>query len=110
MTPEEFFSILQAVPEHRPLTYRLYHDDQSRPLFYSMEDLPGQWIEVDAVAYAQGSHDVRIKDGRLIPMPKQARIQKLRPGSPGVCCHPRDICLVIGPDQPHVQWSLHDCD
>lgn len=106
MTPEEFFEALRDMPVPVPQTYRLYHDDRGQVLFYTMEHLPGSWIEVDAVTYAQARHDVRVVGNQLLEIPKQPVIRKLRPSDRGICCDPRDICLVVTPDQLHVRWSL----
>ena len=106
MTPEEFFAILQAAPQPLPLQHRLYHDEQGHVLFYTMEDLPGSWIAVDALTYAQASHDVRVIEGQVVPLPKIRTISKLRPGATGTSCDPRDICIVVSHDQPHVRWSV----
>lgn len=106
MTPEEFFAVIENLPPVQEPVYRLYHDDRGQVLFYSMEDLAGQWIAVDAVAFAQARHDVQVINGSVIDVPKKAMVTKLRPSDSGTCCDPRDICLVVTPDQPHVRWSL----
>ena len=72
-----------------------------------MEDLPGTWIEVDELTYAEAPHDARVVSGQLIRLPKTAMIDKLRPGDSGTCCDPRDICIVVPADQPHIKWSIN---
>lgn len=106
MTPEEFFSVLQDLLPAPDPVYRLYHDDQGAVVFYSMEDLPGTWISVDSLTYALARRDVRVVDGKLVEIPKTPKVAKLRPSANGTCCDPRDICLVVTPDQPHTRWSL----
>ena len=105
MTPEEFFAILQAAPEPGPVSYRLYHDSDGQVLFYSMEDLPGTWIPVDAVTYAQARHDIRVVGEKIVEIPRQCPVPKLRPAAQGVPCDPRDVCLVVPENQPHIKWS-----
>ena len=105
MTPEEFFAVLQELPLASDPIYRLYHDDQGEVLFYSMEDLPGAWISVDSLTYTLSRRDVRVVDGRLAEIPRVPSVSKLRPGDQGTCCDPRDICIVVTADQPHVRWS-----
>ena len=85
--------------------YRLYHDDQGRPLFYSMEDLPGNYIEIDQTTYAQGSSNVRVVDGKLIPIEKNLTVLKLKPGPHGTACDPRDICVIVDEILPHTRWK-----
>lgn len=110
MTEDEFFAVLANMPAPVQLTRRLYHDDLGRVLFYSMLDLPGQWIEVDSATYAAASHDLRVQDGKIVPQPRSIPVSKLRPGENGTPCDPRDICLVVMQDRPHVrwEWSTHD--
>lgn len=111
MTPEEFYAILYDMPEAQPVVYRLYHDDQGRPLFYSMEGLAGTWIEVDATTYAQARHDIRVVGNSFIELPKRSPVVKLRPSAEGQPCDPRDICIVVPHTQPHVKWSVrHEQD
>lgn len=107
MTPDEFWHILHDAPEPKPIFYRLYHDSQGRPIVYSMEDLPGIYIEIDQATFAQDSYDVRVEDGQLIHLQRTPHISKLRPtGTRGTACDPRDVCVIVDPSQPHVLWTL----
>ena len=106
MTPEQFFNILSSAPLPRPISYRLYHDNNGRPLFYSMEDLPGQWIEIDALTYAQAPMDVLVQHGAIVVLPRKSSVTKLRPSSEGMACDPKDICLVVSTNSPHIKWSI----
>lgn len=91
MTPEEFFSVVW--PEAEPVVYRLYHDDKGMPLFYSMELVPGTYIEITQEQYAASSMWVRVVDGVLTDRPWHTT-SKLVPGTAGTRCHPRDIAIV----------------
>lgn len=107
-TTQNFWSVIQHFqwPESQPVTYRLYHDDQGRPLLYSMEKLPGPYIEVDQATYVRSSHQVHVKDGKLIFFEPKIQISRLaRNHHHGLPCDPRDICVVVGLDQPHQKWS-----
>ena len=54
-----------AIPELK-LEFRLYYDDNGRVIYYSMEDLPGNYIVVDRHVFEQHRFDIRIKDGKII--------------------------------------------
>jgi hypothetical protein len=104
MTPEEFWSVLHNMPEPKPVFYRLYHDDQGRPLFYSMVEEPGTYIEIDQAAFARSSMNVRVRDGRLVEV-TWATTTKLVPGNSGSPCHPDNVAVIVAEDQPHIRWS-----
>ena len=52
MTPEEFWSILHDIPEPKPIFWRLYYNDAGEPVCYSMEDQPGNYIDIDPETFA----------------------------------------------------------
>ena len=104
MTPEQFWSILHNMPEPLPVSYRLYHDDQGRPLFYSMETVPGTYIEIDQATFARSASNVRVRDGKLIEI-TWATTTKLVPGNSGSPCHPDNVAVIVAEDQPHTNWS-----
>lgn len=99
MTQEDFFSV--QWPEPLPVFYRLYHDDAGLPLFYSMDDVPGTYIEITQQQYAANSMWVRVVDGQLVPRPWQIS-EKLVPGEQGTVCHPRDVAIL---STAGVKWS-----
>jgi hypothetical protein len=104
MTPEQFWSILHNMPEPLPVSYRLYHDDQGQPLFYSMETVPGTYIEIDQATFARSASNVRVRDGRLVEI-TWATTTKLVPGNSGSPCHPDNVAVIVAEDQPHTRWS-----
>ncbi len=66
MTPDEFWATLQAMPEPHPVFYRLYYTDLGEPVCYTMEDIPGKYIEVDQSTYALADYNVRVVNSQLI--------------------------------------------
>ena len=104
MSPEEFWSILHNMPTPKPVSYRLYHDDQGRPLFYSMEHCPGTYIEIDQATFARSASNVRVRDGRLVEI-TWTTTTKLVPGNSGSPCHPDNVAVIVAEDQPHTRWS-----
>ena len=104
MTPEEFWTILHAIPEPRPVSWRLYYNEAGEPIIYSMEQLPGTYIEVDAETYALASFNVRVQEGRLIKL--QQAVRRLAPGNIGTPCHPDNVAIVVDETEPHQRWSM----
>ena len=88
---QELYGVL--CPDPAPIFYRLYHDDQGRPLFYSMEDLPGTYIEISQEQYAASSTRVRVMNGKLVPKPWRM-CEKLVPSDHGAICHSEDVAVV----------------
>jgi hypothetical protein len=101
MTSEEFWGILHAMPLPKPISYRLYHDSKGKPICYTMEDLAGEYIEVDAETYQRQSPDVKVEQGQLVVLPIG---HKLKPSNVGTPCDPRDVCVVVTTEQDHVYW------
>ena len=104
MTPEEFWFILHSTPEPLAPFFRLYHDADGMPLFYSMEDCPGTYIEIDQETFARGASNVRVRDGKLIEI-TWATTTKLVPGNSGSPCHPDNVAVIVAESQPHIRWS-----
>ena len=105
---EDFWAEVARLTQPQPevkIFYRLYYDEQGLPLFYSMEDRPGNYIDIDAETYTQGSSHVRVIDGKLVKTERKSTISKLRPNSEGTPCDPRDVCIIVGTDRPHVLWK-----
>ena len=102
MTPDEFFGALEQMPGAQPVFYRLYHDDQGRPLFYSMEDVPGTYIELDQETFAQSKSRVRVINGVLTELTYQTT-EKLVPSDSGTMCHDTDVTIVV--TQNGTYWS-----
>ena len=106
MQIDEFWSILHAMPEPQPVFFRLYHQD-GVPLFYSMEDLPGTYIEVDQATYIHGSFGVSVADRKLIILEPAITAKKLQPSEhQGTPCDPRDVCVVVDHIAKHQKWNI----
>lgn len=102
MTPEQFIAALEQMPLPQPVFYRLYYDDHGSPLFYSMEDLPGNYIEVDQETFRTQPMRVKVKQGKLIKVTWHT-VQKLRPNVLGTQCHPQDVAVIV--DSNGIFWN-----
>ena len=103
ITISQAAAMLQAMPEPLPVFWRLYYDDQGRPITYSMEALPGNYIEIDADTYHRGPLNVRVVDRQLRYI-QHTWSQKLIPADTGTPCHPRDVTIVVAAE-PATYWS-----
>ena len=103
MTEQEFWDILHDVPEAKPIFFRLYYDELGAPVTYTMEDLPGNYIEIDAETFALAPINVRVRNGRLVEIATM-RSQKLVPGTTGARCHLQDVAVIVTTD-PNTLWS-----
>lgn len=111
MTEEEFWAIWQnSAPVTPPtLEYRLYHDENGFPLFYTMEDLPGMYIVIDQETYLNNLKHIRVIDGKIV----EAQIcwtKKIIPSTQGQSCDPWDVCVIVDKSQLHTNWRLKHKD
>ena len=112
-TTENFWKAwAEPVPAPAPVFFRLYYDEHGRPLSYSMEHLPGNYIDIDAETYQLSSHRVRVIEGKLVHITPKKTVTKLVPGTVGTPCWAGDISIVVDQQQPHTKWSLksHESD
>jgi len=92
-------------PEFQPVIYRLYYNEDGSPRAYSVQQLPGDWIEISQADYARMSHLVRVRDGKLVHLSSTPH-RRLRPTPGGTPCHPQDITVIVHQHQEHIAWSM----
>ena len=102
MTSDEFYSILANMPLPEPVFWRLYYDDAGSPITYSMEDLPGNYIDIDPETYILGSNNVRVVN-RVLKHFTIKTTEKLEPYKTGTQCHTQDISVMVQQNGTH--WS-----
>ena len=106
MTPDEFWSILHAAPEPKPVLFRLYYNDDGNPICYSMDELPHAYVELEPEVFHQNNMNVRVVDGRPVFKRPATLVQKLQPAEYGTACDPRDVCVVVSADHPNQRWTI----
>lgn len=87
-----------------PVFFRLYYNDQGFPVAYSMEDIPGNFIEIDQATYARSSYHVRVVDGKLVNIEYKQVYGKLQPSNTGTSCHPQDVSVVVNTPNT-IKWT-----
>jgi len=105
MTEEEFWAVLANQPEPKPIFYRAYYNSAGQVETYSMEDLPGNYIDVDQATYVV-TPNARVINGQLHVIKPASTVTKLVPGTTGTPCNPGDVCVVIDATENHIKWSL----
>ena len=107
-TTENFWRVWNSFqwPEPKPVFYRCYYLEDGTPDFYTMEDLPGSWIEVTKEVYLLSPRNARVVDGQLQIFEVKKTVTKLKPNqTQGIDCDPRDICLVIEKGIKSLKWE-----
>lgn len=106
-TTDNFFQAWTQWDRTEPpaVFFRLYYNDSGDPLFYSMEDLPGKYIEIDQPTYELQSYNVKVLDGKLQKVERSKNISRLKPADDGVSCQPNDICVVVQQNSPNIKWK-----
>jgi hypothetical protein len=106
-TTQNLLKVMQEFqwPEPKPVTYRLYYDQQGWPICYTMEDLAGTYIEIDAATHALSAYNVRVIDQQIQIQHRPVTVSKLIPGDQGIPCHAQDICVVVDAVQKHIKWK-----
>lgn len=104
ITIEQAAAMLAAMPKPKPVWFRLYYDQDGCVTNYSMEEQPGNYIEIDAETYSRGALDVRVVNGKIKKIVKTWGA-KIVPGATGTPCHPDDVAVVVGENNQHQRWS-----
>jgi hypothetical protein len=113
LTTENFLKVMSEFnwPDPEPVFYRLYYDQTGMLVCYSMEDLPGTYVEIDQATYALSLPNVRVVDKKIVILKQSAAVSKLQPSDTGTPCDPCDVCVVTK-DKPYIYWSIktHEID
>ena len=89
----------QALSDHpvKPIEYRVYYGDDGEILTYTCDDLPGNFLVIDAEVFAQGRYDLTVLDGKLVSKNSFDSYYKMVPGD-----HGTPVCatnmMLIDPD------------
>jgi hypothetical protein len=104
MTPNDLLIMFQNLPDPPMVFYRLYHDSHGNPLFYSMEDVPGTYVDIDRETYVKCNMHVRVVDSQVIEVTWKTT-NKIVPSIAGVACDPHNAAVVVDSSKPNKKWS-----
>ena len=107
-TTDNFWAVMAdyVPPETKPIPYRLYYNDDGTPNCYTMDNLPGNYIEVDRETYIANLWNVCVIDNQLIIIPPKVTVRQLQQTSEGTSCDIHDVSIVVSESQPHIKWSI----
>jgi len=94
--------------QRKPIEFRLYYGTDGQVITYSMDEIPGNYILIDAQTFAEMRVDILVVNGVIINPNKFSQVGKLVPDADiaGVESCQDDITL-IGPAQ---RWKLRYYD
>jgi hypothetical protein len=103
MNEQEFWAALTPIPPNKT-QYRLYYDQNGLPLKYSVDEEPGNYIEVTAFEYLKASFKLKVKDEVIVYL-KEPAVPKLVISTHGTATHLDDI-TVLSDSVVNNKWSL----
>lgn len=111
-TTDNFWKVWNSFtwPEPTPVIYRCYYHDDGTVDFYTMEDLPGNYIEIEQQIYVLAPWPARVVDGRLQILQPKTVVQKLQPDSTGTLCHKQDVSVVVKDKGTYWNYQQHEID
>ena len=104
MNETEFWAAFKPI-EAKPILYRLYYDDQGFPLFFSQEDLPGNYIDITREEYVNPPKHFKVINGSM-ELIETSIVRRLYPTEYGTPCHPTDVSVVVDSSEPNIKWSM----
>jgi len=95
-----------AQPEIRT-EFRLYYNQDGSVLYYSMEDLPGNYIVIDRLTFDKARFDVRVKDGKIIKQNHPASWKLSPVATSNYACHKEDVSIIVAKDfENKLHWEV----
>jgi len=88
-------SVIWEAPKVEKPIFKLYYDHKGNVITYTCEVLEGNYIEIDALTFAEARYDVKVIDGKISKVSDNAIISKLVPNSKGIGCTKDDISIII---------------
>jgi hypothetical protein len=104
MNEEEFWAALAPI-KTKPILYRLYYSDQGDPLFYSQEDLPGNYIDITREVYIDPPIHLKVVNNSIVVL-KTSTVKRLYTTKTGTPCHPTNVSIVVKETEPNIKWSI----
>lgn len=103
---QEFIIIESQEPS--VLEFRVYYSKNGNILFYTTENLEGDYLVIDKQTYIEARYDLCVVNKKLVKKVKGITIRKYKPDPKGISCHKEDISVLVKGNFKHKQkWKLH---
>ena len=94
-------------PDPKPVSYRCYYRDDGTVDFYTMDDLPGSYVEVSKEIYIASPYNARVEKGVFRLIPRRHSVERLVPDqSAGIRCDRRDVCVIVSDSHEGTYWDI----
>ena len=90
-----------------PVEFRVYYDDTGKVLYYTCDNLEGNYLVVDKDTFSECRMDMKVVDGKLIRVTPGIIIQKYKQKEDGILTASEDISILVNKDFKNKQsWSM----
>lgn len=107
MTGEELAKLFdQIIADNKSVDYeyRLYYNKETgEPLFYSMEDLDGDYLTVTREQHSEGRYDILVLNGKIVRQNDAVSWTKLAPSETGTRCRADNVMIVD--NNSDIKWA-----
>jgi hypothetical protein len=100
----EEYTLIWDAPVIEAPEFRLYYKEDGTVDFYTCDKPEGDYIVVDALAFAESRPDVKVVNGRITRVRPHAIVQKLKPSNKGQLTSIDDISIITNPTLSRVQF------
>ena len=99
---EEYILVWDAPVIEAP-EFRLYYKEDGSVDFYTCDKPEGNYIIIDALAFAESRPDIKVVNGRITRIRPHAIVQKLKPSDTGQLTSIEDISIITDPTKIKVK-------
>ena len=105
----EEYTLIWDAPVIEAPEFRLYYKKDGTVDFYTCDKPEGDYIVIDALAFAESRPDIKVVNSRIAKVRPHAIVQKLKPSDKGQLTSIDDISIITNPTLSRVQfWELCD--
>lgn len=94
----------------KKVEFRLYYDELGNPISYSADgqELPYEYIIIDAITYAACRFDIKIVDGKIVTNIYKKTVTTYVESNDdnGIKCSVDDISVLVDESLPNKKWKI----